>query len=51
MYEVGGRVLNFVSISDNFADSKKEIDEFPKNFQLVDEKKYGISKIIFGSYS
>ena len=30
---------------------KKEIDEFPKNFQLVDEKKYGISKIIFGSYS
>ena len=29
---------------------KKEIDEFPKNFQLVDEKKYGISKIIFGSY-
>jgi 16S rRNA (guanine966-N2)-methyltransferase len=30
---------------------KKEIDEFPKNFQLIDEKKYGISKIIFGSYS
>ena len=29
---------------------KKEIDEFPKNFQLIDEKKYGISKIIFGSY-
>ena len=29
---------------------KKEIDEFPKNFQLLDEKKYGISKIIFGSY-
>ena len=30
---------------------KNEIDEFPKNFQLIDEKKYGISKIIFGSYS
>ena len=30
---------------------KKEIDEFPKNFKLIDEKKYGISKIIFGSYS
>jgi len=29
---------------------KKEIDEFPKNFQLIDEKKYGISKILFGSY-
>ena len=29
---------------------KKEIDEFPKNFQLIDEKKYGISKVIFGSY-
>tara|TARA_Y100000591_G_C21587938_1_gene571664 strand:+ start:31 stop:594 length:564 start_codon:yes stop_codon:yes gene_type:complete len=30
---------------------KKEIDEFPKNFELIDVKKYGISKIIFGSYS
>ena len=30
---------------------KKEIDKFPKNFQLIDKKKYGISKIIFGSYS
>ena len=30
---------------------KKEIDKFPKNFHLIDEKKYGISKIIFGSYS
>ena len=29
---------------------KKENDEFPKNFQLIDEKKYGISKIIFGFY-
>jgi 16S rRNA (guanine966-N2)-methyltransferase len=29
---------------------KKEIDIFPKNFHLIDEKKYGISKIIFGSY-
>ena len=30
---------------------KKDIDTFPKNFHLIDEKKYGISKIIFGSYS
>ena len=30
---------------------KKEIDIFPKNFQLIEEKKYGISKIIFGSCS
>ena len=28
---------------------KKEIEKFPKNFYLIDEKKYGISKIIFGS--
>ena len=30
---------------------KKEVDEYPKNFQLIDEKKYGISKIIFGAFS
>ena len=30
---------------------KKEIDTYPKNFHLIDEKKYGISKIIFGSCS
>jgi 16S rRNA (guanine966-N2)-methyltransferase len=30
---------------------KKKIDIFPKKFLLIDEKKYGISKIIFGSYS
>ena len=30
---------------------KKEVDTFPKNFRLIDEKKYGISKIIFGSCS
>ena len=29
---------------------KKEIVAFPKNFHLIDQKKYGISKIIFGSY-
>ena len=28
---------------------KKEIDALPENFKLIDEKKYGISKIIFGS--
>ena len=30
---------------------KKENDEFPTGFKLIDEKKYGISKIVFGSYS
>ena len=30
---------------------KKEVDIFPKNFYLIDEKQYGISKIIFGSCS
>ena len=30
---------------------KKEIEAFPKNFHLIDEKKYGISKIMFGSCS
>jgi len=30
---------------------KREMDTFPENFHLIDEKKYGISKIIFGSYS
>jgi 16S rRNA (guanine966-N2)-methyltransferase len=29
---------------------KKELDKFPKTFQVLEEKKYGISKIIFGSY-
>ena len=27
---------------------KRENDEFPKNFSILEEKKYGISKIIFG---
>jgi phosphoribosylamine--glycine ligase len=27
IYAVGGRVLNFVSVSDNFSDSKKNIIE------------------------
>ncbi len=30
---------------------KKQKDIFPKNFKMIEEKKYGISKIIFGSYS
>ena len=30
---------------------KKEIDTFPDNFNLIDEKIYGISKIIFGACS
>ena len=29
---------------------KKEMNRFPKNFKLIDEKRYGISKIIFGSF-
>ena len=29
---------------------KNQIDNFPKSFQIIEEKKYGISKIIFGSY-
>ena len=29
----------------------KQQDLFPSNFQIIEEKKYGISKIIFGSYS
>ena len=28
---------------------KRENDEFSKNFRILDEKKYGISKIIFGN--
>ena len=30
---------------------KKEIDEFPDTFKVLDEKIYGISKVIFGSYA
>mgnify|MGYP001330111677 CR=1 FL=1 len=30
---------------------KKEIDTLPKKFNIITEKKYGISKIIFGNYS
>jgi 16S rRNA (guanine966-N2)-methyltransferase len=29
---------------------KKEKDELPKNFRIVEERIYGISKIIFGNY-
>ena len=29
---------------------KKDVDKFPETFRVIDEKKYGISKIIFGSY-
>jgi 16S rRNA (guanine966-N2)-methyltransferase len=29
---------------------KKETNKFPKTFRIIDEKKYGISKIIFGSH-
>ena len=28
---------------------KKENDKFSKNFKILDEKKYGISKILFGT--
>ena len=29
---------------------KKDKDKFPNNFKIIEEKTYGISKIIFGSY-
>ena len=29
---------------------KKELDKFPETFRIIEERKYGISKIIFGSY-
>ena len=29
---------------------KKEKDDFPSNFKIIEEKNYGISKIIFLSY-
>jgi 16S rRNA (guanine966-N2)-methyltransferase len=29
---------------------KKEENKFPKKFNIVEEKTYGISKILFGSY-
>ena len=29
---------------------KKEIDKFPKQFNIVEEKTYGISKVIFGNF-
>ena len=30
---------------------KKEKDDFPHNFNVIEEKTYGISKVIFGNYS
>ena len=29
---------------------KKDEEELPKNFNIIEEKNYGISKIIFGNY-
>ena len=29
---------------------KKEVEQFPIKFQIIDEKFYGISKVIFGNY-
>jgi 16S rRNA (guanine966-N2)-methyltransferase len=29
---------------------KKEEEEFPDNFNLIEQKTYGISKVIFGNY-
>ena len=29
---------------------KKEKDNFPNEFNIIEEKKYGISKIVFGNY-
>ena len=30
--------------------NSKQMEVFPKNFSILDEKKYGISKIIFGNF-
>ena len=30
---------------------KKEKDEFPEKFEVIEEKTYGISRVIFGKYS
>ena len=30
---------------------KKEKDDFPENFNILEEKTYGISKIFFGNYT
>jgi 16S rRNA (guanine966-N2)-methyltransferase len=30
---------------------KKEKDEFPKKFQIIEEKIYGISRVLFGNCS
>ena len=29
---------------------KKEFDKFPLKFEIIEEKSYGISKVIFGNY-
>ena len=29
---------------------KKEVDKFPEKFKIIEEKSYGVSKVIFGSY-
>ena len=29
---------------------KSEKDVFPKQFEIIEERRYGVSKIIFGSY-
>ena len=54
-----GNILNTIIENTTLKDNgviiihrhKNEIDKFPKKFKLIDEKKYGISKIMFGSYS
>ena len=30
---------------------KKEVGKYSENFEVIEEKTYGISKIIFGNYS
>ena len=30
---------------------KKEKDDFPEDFNIIEEKTYGISKVIFGNYT
>ena len=48
-------IINFKIIKDNgiiiIHRHKKHKDKLPKSFKIIEEKIYGISKIIFGTYS
>ena len=48
-------IINFEIIKDNgiiiIHRHKKQRDKLPNSFKIIEEKIYGISKIIFGTYS